>query len=327
MNNPVDSKTAFFENKSALHDFLVNPDGKQTTSAVDASWRWTIYSMADARARRTIEAGSELIDAARETLLSTEKRHFLTYDDGWLYGCLPDLVHENYSPTETMGHLRIALTDTRLVMGRKSPLQSLDRVRSDFESGKAAIKKPVDVLFLLIVQLGNAIRNRAGNAESTLDNIELRILNDNWMNEREKLGELRRTLAELSRQAGTVSRIFRHLLQTEDDELPDHMVHRFEDILQRAGAMQGDIEQVQIRARLLQDEIMARLSERSNRLLGIISIMTAVMLPATIVTGMFGMNVEGIPFSGNHYGFWLATSVAFIFAALFYGYVRRLNKN
>ena len=323
---PVDANLAIFENKNAHHDMLVSGDGKLTADPAHASWRWTIFSMADARARRTIETNADLNDVVRETLLSTEKRHYLTFDSGWLHGCLPDLIHENYSPTEMMGHLRFAMSESRLLMGRKSPLQSLERVRSDFESGKVKIQRPVDVLFLLVVQLGSVMRLRIGSAESVLDSIEMRILNEDWSQERERLGELRRTLAELNRHGGTISRIFRHVLQSEDGDLPEYMSDRFQDILQRTSAMQGDIEQVQIRARLLQDEIMARLSERSNQLLGIISVMTAVMLPATIVTGLFGMNTDGIPFSGSSFGFWLAAATALIFAVIFYVFVRRLNR-
>jgi zinc transporter len=74
---------------------------------------------------------------------------------------------------------------------------------------------------------------------------------------------------------------------------------------------------VQARARLLQDEMMARIGEQSNRLLSALSIMTAVLLPSTVISGLFGMNTRGLPFSASPHGFWIVTvlSGAFVLAA------------
>ena len=71
----------------------------------------------------------------------------------------------------------------------------------------------------------------------------------------------------------------------------------------RATALHHDGEQLQARARLLQDELMAKLSEQSNQLLYFLSMLTAVLLPMTIISGLFGMNVGGIPLGRNRTGF------------------------
>ena len=75
----------------------------------------------------------------------------------------------------------------------------------------------------------------------------------------------------------------------------------------RAVALHHDGEQLQARARLLQDELMAKLGAQSNQLLYFLSVMTAVLLPMTIISGLFGMNVGGIPLAENPYGFWIVS--------------------
>ena len=65
-----------------------------------------------------------------------------------------------------------------------------------------------------------------------------------------------------------------------------------------------DGEQLQAQARLLQDELMAKLTAQSNQLLYFLSMMTAVLLPMTVISGLFGMNVGGIPLSDSTGGFW-----------------------
>jgi hypothetical protein len=57
------------------------------------------------------------------------------------------------------------------------------------------------------------------------------------------------------------------------------------------------------RARLLQEEIAGQLGETTNRNLYLLSIVTTAMLPITLVTGIFGMNVGGMPWLQNASGF------------------------
>ena len=57
------------------------------------------------------------------------------------------------------------------------------------------------------------------------------------------------------------------------------------------------------RARLLQEEIADRLGEATNRTLYLLSIVSAVLLPITLITGVFGMNVRGLPWMDAPHGF------------------------
>ncbi len=52
---------------------------------------------------------------------------------------------------------------------------------------------------------------------------------------------------------------------------------------------------MQERARLLQDEIAALSANRTNRQLYVLALLTALFLPATFITGLFGINVKACP--------------------------------
>ena len=49
---------------------------------------------------------------------------------------------------------------------------------------------------------------------------------------------------------------------------------------------------------------MARLSEETNRNLYLLSMVTVIFLPMTLITGVFGMNVAGLPGLSNPGAFW-----------------------
>jgi Mg2+ and Co2+ transporter CorA len=46
--------------------------------------------------------------------------------------------------------------------------------------------------------------------------------------------------------------------------------------------------------------------------------LTALFLPATLVTGFFGMNTKGLPFAEDDNGFWYAFGIAGVAAAITY---------
>jgi Mg2+ and Co2+ transporter CorA len=65
----------------------------------------------------------------------------------------------------------------------------------------------------------------------------------------------------------------------------------------------------------LRDELDLQAAQRTNANVYLLSILTALMMPATLVTGFFGMNTGGLPFAQGEHGTILATAVALFSAA------------
>ncbi|TIU43333.1 MAG: magnesium transporter CorA, partial [Mesorhizobium sp.] len=110
------------------------------------------------------------------------------------------------------------------------------------------------------------------------------------------------------------------------NDLPDAINDMATRLSHRAHTLHHDGEQLQARTRLLQDELMAKLTEQSNQLLYILSVMTAVLLPMTIISGLFGMNVGGLPLVDTPHGFWVVTAISVVIAGIVYKIVRRLGR-
>lgn len=77
------------------------------------------------------------------------------------------------------------------------------------------------------------------------------------------------------------------------------------------------------RIRLLQEELAAQINEQTNRSVFTLTVVTVLALPINIVAGLFGMNVEGIPFSGHSQAFFLIVgslvTLTLLFAYLAFG--------
>jgi len=66
-----------------------------------------------------------------------------------------------------------------------------------------------------------------------------------------------------------------------------------------------DIAALQERIKAMQDEVGARVAEENNRTLFMLTMVTVLALPINLISGLFGMNVGGIPLSESREGFWL----------------------
>lgn len=77
-----------------------------------------------------------------------------------------------------------------------------------------------------------------------------------------------------------------------------------------------DLEAVRQRAQALRDEASSAISEKLNKNLYVLSLVSAVFLPLGFVTGLLGINVGGMPGADNPLAFWIVCGLcAACFAA------------
>jgi zinc transporter len=76
------------------------------------------------------------------------------------------------------------------------------------------------------------------------------------------------------------------------------------------------------RAIILHDQILAERSDRMNRTMLILTVVTAVFLPLSLITGLLGINVGGIPGANSENAFWIVTSALIVLGLLLWFLVR-----
>ena len=300
-------------------------EGVRTKDPAQAHWTWRSYQITDLHARQEIGAEQALPAPARDAFLAPSHGCHIDYEDGWLYGDLPDLKHD-FSEARGLVHFRFAFNDTMLIGARKQPLESVDAVRKAVESGSRRFRSPAELIEAVMAESLDGMAGELDKLGDVLDGIEDRIVSDIWNSERQALVDARRRLVAIHRQMATLTNLFRHLDQSHRDDLPEYVNDMAARLSHRANTLHHDGEQLQGRTRLLQDELMTKLTERSNQLLYILSVMTAVLLPMTIISGLFGMNVGGLPLVDTPLGFWVVTAGSVAIAAVIYMVVRRLGR-
>ena len=68
-----------------------------------------------------------------------------------------------------------------------------------------------------------------------------------------------------------------------------------------------------------------RLNVRMSRIMYRFGVLTGIFLPITFITGLLGINVGGVPFSNDPYGFAVTCSLMLIIGAGQWWFYRRLQ--
>lgn len=77
-----------------------------------------------------------------------------------------------------------------------------------------------------------------------------------------------------------------------------------------------EFEMIRDRAQILKDEIANTMATKLNENLFILSVLAAIFLPLSFVTGLFGIHIAGLPGMENPSAFWIFNGVLLAIVAL-----------
>jgi zinc transporter len=315
--------------------FRFQPDGSaqeihpvampETTADTETqSWCWLNFNLADKRACQLIGQSRALPEAARVLLIGQHDHQQLYASADCIHGVFSDLVRDFDRTNEQTGHLNFAITERLVVTGRRQPLQALEAARTALARGRRA-PSAAGLIELIVTEAAVGIDNLLDELATELDHIEDLLLIDSIPDERRRVGRVRRTGVRLHRQLAALRVLLKRFDITDEIARKPALLLDTDRLVQRLDALDQEVVSVQERARLLQEEIGARLSDETNRNVNALAVMTALFLPPTLVTGIFGMNTSGLPLTGAHHGSLWAMGLAIAAAGAAYWLLRRLG--
>jgi zinc transporter len=263
-------------------------------------WQWVHFDLVHSRARSTIEADAALPEFARHLLIGTDESSRVLTDGHAVAGVLPAYARTGDADEFEVTCWHFAMTPRYLVTGRRHATRTLVNL---WEAVKGGLQptSPTALVDLCIAEFAREVRDRLASLASELDPVEDVLIEHRdagrLTNLGGRLGAARREATQLKRSLIPLARA---LLEDTEDELPDWARLSDQNASHRAlhGAL-DDIAALQDRARSLQDELTTRLAEETNRRLYIVSVVTTLVMPATFVTGFFGMNTGGLLWAGD----------------------------
>jgi zinc transporter len=295
---------------------LVDADPPKLEASGEAGFLWIHLNTADLRVRQWVAAQEAIPAEAKASLISPDTHQSLNGDGSSLWGVLVDYGRDFEQDEDIIRQLRIVATDRFVISARRYPVQSAAAVRRAMQDG-ASFAHPLDLFEMIVDRILTAMNSAAERLVGDLNVIEDDVLDAAPRDERRRLASLRRSLIRLHRQITGTQRVFARLEHSPRMSPQAHAV--VQRLTQELDSLHQELHATNERARLLQDESVSKLTTETNRQLYILTILGTLLMPPTLITGVFGMNTKGLLFAENENGFIYAMLIcaASAIAALF----------
>jgi zinc transporter len=203
---------------------------------------------------------------------------------------------------EDMVSVRLWLEDKRIVSVRIRRLLSIDDLRTSLDTGHGPTGVG-DFVGHLADRLATRMAGVVGEIDDEVDRLQARVLEAESRQLRTELNELRRGIIALRRYLAPQRDALSRLTQLKASWLTDRDLLQLREEADRVARYVEDLDAARERAAVTQEELANRLSEQINARMYVLSVVAAIFLPLGFMTGLFGINVGGIPLAENPTGF------------------------
>jgi zinc transporter len=277
-------------------------------------FRWLHLNLSDQRSLRWLDDQTALPPSLHALMLARDGHPHYAAE----HGAIGLIVHdfERGLDPDTIGRigaLHLVLTPDLLVTGRYKPLHAADIMRGRLEAG-AEVKDAPSALAFLLVTMVDSFASLSLDLSTQLLAAEADLMSDDIAPDTRDLIGARRRSAQLHRLIGGLRAMLQRMAQ--EPGLPAALEPIPQRLLPRLTGLEADIVSSQQQLRMLRDELDLQAAQRTNQNVYLLSILTALMMPATLVTGFFGMNTSDLPFAAGHNGTLMATVAALLSGGL-----------
>jgi len=226
---------------------------------------------------------------------------------------------------EDMVSLRLYLTAPLVVTVELRDLVAVDDVVAALNHGPGP-NSPGDLVARLAFRIAEradpvvaALNERIDDLEG--DEIDLGAV----VSQRGELADIRRMAIMMRRYMFPQRDALSNLEIEQLPWLDTHARSRIREATERVTRLAEELDAIRDRAQVVHDMIMDMRSEAMNRQMLLLSVVSAIFLPLTFVTGLLGINVGGIPGARDPYGFWIIVAILLAMAGGLAWLFRRLG--
>lgn len=265
-------------------------------------WRWLHFERTSLFTEQWLKQHSKLTPDVISMLLAAETRPRLKtiHDDAVLI-----LRGVNLNPLaepEDMIAVRVSVENNRIITTRQTKLMAINAIRTALNEGYGPATIGDFVVLLtdgLIERVGPIITDLSEVA----DDLEEFVNDEEQESLRNRISHFRHKIIPLRRYLGPQRDALYNLIAAPFPWLTETHKTRLRDILDLLTRYIEDLDAMRDRADVIQDWLTAHLSDRMNRIILLLSVVTTIFLPLGLISGLLGMNVGGIPGSEYKYSF------------------------
>ncbi|MEQ9491058.1 MAG: zinc transporter ZntB [Alphaproteobacteria bacterium] len=228
------------------------------------------------------------------------------------------------SEPEDMVSVRFWIEGNRVIGVWLRPLMAIRDLLGSVERRQGPLSAG-DLIARIALRLVDKAEPVVASLNERLDSLEEMDVDDPPEDARRRLSAIRRESIRLRRYM-LPQRDALSTLEIEDfDWLPHSDRVRIREAVEHVVRLGEELDAIRDRAQVVRDELVDRRSEAMNRQMLVLSVVAAVFLPLTLIAGVLGMNVGGVPGADSAWGFVSVCGFLVAFAAVLIWYFRRIG--
>jgi zinc transporter len=267
---------------------------------------WLHFSLSNAASEPWLRRYLTLPDTFYESLHSDIDATHLEQDGDSLVARIHDVLFD-FTFDVPVATTTLCVKPRVLVSAHVRPWRSIDQLRAAVQAGQV-FHSPIEILARLLLDQASVLVDIVRKSKRRVGPMEEQLLAKRISVSRSELGTLRRMLVRLQRLLAPEPAAFFRLLSRPPDWISQDELQNLQQAAEKFSTAISDTAALVERVKQLQEELAALVSEQTNRILFLLTMVTVLALPINLVAGLFGMNVGGIPLNQHPYGFFLVLS-------------------
>lgn len=281
------------------------------------SFIWNHLDVNSEKSANWLRGKSGLSEIVINELISEETRPRILIDEDGILINLRGLNLNQDADEEDMVSLHMWIEPGRIITTRSERVFTMNEINEQYlkNNGPKSIN---DFLIRVIDGITNKISEYIYNMEEKIDVMEEEVLKKDAKELRIKLSEERREAIIIRRyivpQREMMARLYREKIKWLNEEDKEY-VYEFAN---RTIRQIEEIDNIRDRAALIQEELNNKINDQMNRTMYILSIVGSIFLPLGFLTGLFGINIGGMPGVESESAFWVFSFIIIILVIIEY---------
>ncbi len=220
--------------------------------------------------------------------------------DGVLYVILHGIALQKRQHRFETRDVDFFLSRNHLVTVHGGPSRSIAKLREVCDKHSSVLAEgPVALMHRIVDSMVDHYRPEIEAIEKRIDKLEHEaVLQARETLVREILA-LKRDLSSLRRVVIPQRDVVGRLARREFDIINNEMAYRFRDVFDHLVRLSDEANLFQDRINSVLDAHLSTVSNRLNQVVKVLTVMSTIFLPLTVLTGMYGMNVPLPHFPGG----------------------------
>lgn len=270
-----------------------------------AEFVWIHLTSRDEEVQAWLRDHAALDHFTIDALTALETRPRCEQVDGAALLNLRGMTQAQMASSDPLASIRMRADGKRVISVTRLPLDALDAARAAMTAGD--IRDAGDLIATLATAITEQLDPHVAQLGDSLDDCEEQL-------DPRAAFELRRSVSAARRKAIGYRRFLypqRVALEklaglpvpwlSDDDRLHINAA------ADRAARMAEELESIRERAALIHEALTDLRAEVIDQRSLLVAVVAMIFLPLTFITGLFGMNVDGIPYARHPESFWVIT--------------------